>query len=146
MTTPRRSSSKMTPERVEAICEQLLLGYSRSVAAAEAGVTKDSLRRWMEKHPWIAERVEMAEGVAQARLLTIIRDAARLPQNWTAAAWLLERRWPDAYGQRQRVEIALDVREEAKRIAEELGLDEREVLAEAEAIIAKARQGGVSTP
>jgi hypothetical protein len=37
----------------------------------------------------------------KAKMVTLISAAA--PTNWNAAAWLLERRWPEEFG-RQRLE------------------------------------------
>ena len=138
--------SKATAERKEAVLAGLRRGLSRTVAAEAVGVSKDAIRRWTERSPRFADEVAQAEAQAQSLLLGLVLDAAakRLPNTWQAAAWVLERRWPDAYGQRQRVEISMDIREEAERIAKELGLDASDVLAEAEGILASSRTGGLT--
>lgn len=115
-----------------------------SVAARAAGCSKDTIRRRLQRKPAFLARVEEAEGQAQQMLLNLVLGAAakKLPNTWQAAAWMLERRWPDLYGQRNRIEISLDVRREAKRIADELGISVEEVLAEADAILAQGHAGG----
>ena len=47
---------------------------------------------------------------------------------------LLSRRWPEAWGRRDRVDV--DLRMQVKRLAAEFGLDGREILAEAERLVA----------
>jgi hypothetical protein len=51
----------------------------------------------------------------------------------------LERRKYQDYARRDKVEMTIDVRKEAERLASELGLDPAEVLAEAEAIMRGGR-------
>ena len=48
-------------------------------------------------------------------------DNAAIDGTWQAAAWKLERRYPDEWGRRDRLE--LDVKREAERLAQEHGLD-----------------------
>lgn len=50
------------------------------------------------------QAVKTAESEAEQRLLARIEQAAE--QQWQAAAWILERRWPDRWGARQRHEVA----------------------------------------
>ncbi len=52
---------------------------------------------------------------------------------WQAAAWWLERRRREDYG--LRVGVSVNVRDRAKAIADELGLDVDELIAEAERIV-----------
>ena len=65
--------------------------------------------------------------------------AAQDPKTWTAAAWWLERRKNSDYARRDKVEMTVDLRREAERLAAEQGLDPSEVLAEAEAIMRGGR-------
>jgi transposase len=44
------------------------------------------------------EEVELAQAEGDMVLLANIRQAAQDPKNWTAAAWMLERRHPEEYG------------------------------------------------
>jgi hypothetical protein len=47
--------------------------------------------------------IEKAEGEAEAVYTRIVADAA--VKNWTAAAWWLERRRPEDFARRERVEM-----------------------------------------
>jgi hypothetical protein len=117
--------SKMTPEAVETFLQATRLGATRELAGAAAGWSETTTYRYLEagrdaetkaeggqrltptdqRAREFREAVKKAEAVmAQAALAQIIR-AAQMPQHWTAAAWLLERRWPSEYGRPARVEV-----------------------------------------
>ena len=49
--------------------------------------------------------VEKAEDEAEATYTALVAEAAVDPKNWTAAAWWLERRRPDHFARRERVEM-----------------------------------------
>jgi len=135
-------TTKMSAARVEAVLMGLRKGLSRTVAGQAAGVSKDSIRRWMERSATFRADTEQAEAESQSMLVGIVLAAAakKLPNTWQAAAWLLERRWPEVYGQRSKVDISLDIAEAAREVAEEFGASQEAVIAEAEAIL--RRHGG----
>ena len=76
-------------------------GMSLQTACAWAGISDDTLARQRKKDPELAARVERAREMFKAKMVTLISAAA--PKNWNAAAWLLERRWPEEFG-RQRLD------------------------------------------
>ena len=55
--------------------------------------------------------------------------------NWQAAMTYLERRDPEHWARRDRLDVAVNVRKEAERIAAENDLSVDEVLAEADRIL-----------
>jgi hypothetical protein len=128
--------SKCSPERVEAILAMLRAGNTRSAAAAAAGVDRSQLWRWMARDATFRNAIEKAEAEAKLRFVGQI-DRAVTDGTWQAAAWWLERRRPDAWGKRERVDLT--VRREAERLAAELGVDAAELVREAERIAAGAR-------
>lgn len=67
----------------------------------------------------------------------VIRHAAR--DTWQAAAWWLERRYPDEWGRKDRITVQAMVENEAQRLVEEFGMDKAEAQAEVERIIANSR-------
>jgi hypothetical protein len=50
--------------------------------------------------------IEKALGQWECERLAGITAAGKQPRHWTANAWLLERRWPERYGRRTRVDAS----------------------------------------
>lgn len=126
--------TKYSPKRVELVLDALRHGNTRTAAAAAAGIARGQLYSWMERFPTFRDDVEKAEADAELAMVSKITTAA--VESWTAAAWWLERRRPNDWGRVDRVEITL--RQEAERLASQLGLDPAELVAEAERIVAEA--------
>ena len=99
--------SKFSPAAVETIAHAIELGAPRKHAAACAGVSYETVRRWMrageqdEDSPQgeLVRRVDLARGALAMRCLQAIHTAAE-DGTWQAAAWVLERRFPDQFGRR----------------------------------------------
>jgi len=91
--------SKATEGRIEALVIALGTGCTREAAARHAGIDRTTLYRWLERDAAIRIRVEKAEADVEVRLAAQIVQAA--PDDWRAAAWLLERRRPAGYGRAQ---------------------------------------------
>lgn len=101
----RLKNLKYTPELGKQITDDIrVYGFARRIAAAKHGVHRETLINWEKRYPEFATLMEQAQAEAAQRWLTLVQLAAREPRNWTAAAWLLERTFPDIYGQRQRIE------------------------------------------
>ena len=96
-----------TPERVDELCKAAELGATRAHAAQYAGITRATLQEWLRSdkplHVAFAERYREAEAHGKLALLATIRKASS--KQWQAAAWMLERTWPNEYGRRERVEV-----------------------------------------
>jgi transposase-like protein len=124
--------SALGTERSQAAIEAIRMGCTREAAAGVAGVTRSTFYRWMDDGTF-RDEIEKAEHQAEAAYTMAVQQA--VPKNWQAAAWWLERRRHQQYGRKDQVEVKLDIRAEADRVAEELGLDPDTVLAEAVAIL-----------
>jgi hypothetical protein len=110
------------------------------------GIDQSTFDVWMNRIPQFAEDVKKAENESELGAVAVIRQAMQggavlsrhtvtqtLPDGrstttveetlskpeWTAAAWLLERRLPREYGKVERIELS--IRERARELAEELG-------------------------
>ena len=68
------------------------------------GISDDTFANWRRKDADFAKRVEVASGKTELRLLKKIDKNA--DENFSAAAWLLERRFPENFS---RPEIQLGV-------------------------------------
>lgn len=126
--------TKYTPEIGKRIADAIRLGATYELAAAYGGVSQDSLARWRTRFADFAEMLREAEGVGAIGWLARIEQAAK-DGDWRAAAWKLERRYPQDYGRtvqdhRHTHEI---IRREAQEIAAGIGkADDPAVVAQIE--------------
>lgn len=96
--------TKLTDPLFRAFIELFLKGSFRSTACQELGVPYNTFRRWMSlgrKHKdgiygQFRAGVMAAESRSQNNLLGRITAASS--EDWKAAAWILERKFPDLYG------------------------------------------------
>jgi len=102
--------SKLTIEAQKKIAEAIRLGATYQAASAAGGISYASFNNWMNKgadaksgqYFEFFNAIKKAESDAQLNWLEIIEKAA--PRNWQAAAWKLERRYPDDFG-RQKMQL-----------------------------------------
>lgn len=128
--------TKYTPETVKKITDAIKIGATYSLAAGYAGIAESTLYDWLAKRPEFSEAVKAAEGMGAVGWLAKIEKAAS-DGTWQAAAWKLERRYPQDYGRTvQEHQHTHVIKAEAERIAAQLGLSVADVLAEAERIVA----------
>lgn len=102
---PTGRTSLLTPEVAQAIVKAVSAGNPRGVAAAAAGVSRATLFRWLARgrretegaYRDLCDGVKKAEARAVRRRVGVVRKAAASGA-WQAAAWWLERRYPDEFG------------------------------------------------
>jgi transposase len=124
--------SKYSPATVAKIVKALGQGASYEVAAAAAGICYETLNTWRKERPEFSEALQAAEAKAEVRWLQQIDKAAK-EGTWQAAAWKLERRYPERWAKRERID--LNIRKQAEQLAKEHGLDAAELVAVAEQIV-----------
>ena len=112
---PKRPSpleKKPDPVVVHKVARAVAAGLTRQLAAASAGVTPSAIDKWIRngesgEGPFAeAYRIVMAaEAEAALSMLEVVGGAAtgsagydKETQDWKAAAWVLERRFPHQYG------------------------------------------------
>jgi transposase len=125
----------ITPELQRTICEAIEAGNTRECAAAMAGVSPAWLYEQIARRGEFGAAIEKADAVAEAHHVKVVQRAASRG-TWQAAAWWLERRRPQVWGQRVRI----DVEERIRTLATQYGLDGDEAVAEAERLLAEARE------
>ena len=98
----------------ERLLEAIRLGMYTEHACAYAGITSATFRNWRKlaedgvepyKSFWIS--------VSKAEADAIVRRVARIEQagkdgSWQADAWLLERKYPDKFGKRDKLQLQGD--------------------------------------
>jgi len=90
----------LTDEKRGQILALLKLGCSQNMAADYVGCDPRTIRREAERDPTFAEKLRQAGGNAELGWLQNIRNAAKKEQYWRAAAWALERVFPERYARR----------------------------------------------
>lgn len=104
--------SKLTPERVEKICEFIAKGAPFSLAAPAAGITYTTFKNWnqlaaqAEEDGEVNQYTEFANMVKQAEALAAMKDLEAINKAiedgiWQASAWKLERRFKKEFGRHE---------------------------------------------
>jgi transposase-like protein len=113
---------KLTPVLKNRLLKAIRTGATHKLACQYAGIGEETLYRWLRlggqgRHPYreFWEALKKAEGTAAVGWLEHIEQAAG-EGSWQAAAWKLERRYPDEYG-RQIIQHELSSDERQQRIA-----------------------------
>lgn len=105
---------KYTPETMERIIAAIRIGASYQDAAQFGGIEYRTFARWMEQGAaqkktelsQFYQAVKRAETDACLKWLSKIEQAAN-DGVWQAAAWKLERRYPEVYGRRAPQQVQL---------------------------------------
>jgi hypothetical protein len=84
------------------------VGCSRSTAAKYVGCAPSTIQNTADRDATFAEKLRQATYNTEVGLLKNIRNAAKKEQYWRAAAWALERRFPERYARRGPDVITLD--------------------------------------
>ena len=135
---PSKAEQLLTPEMLEHVGKLLAEGHYQETVSDFLGIRRETWWAWMQRgerepesiYAEFSNVVKKASAAAEIMLAQEIRYGA---DNWQSRAWIMERRFPKRWG--KRVEITL--REEAKRLAADLGVPEATVVAEAERIAAE---------
>ncbi len=73
------------------------VGCSRRTAARYVGCDHSTIRRTAERNKDFSEKIRRAENQHEFTYMSNIQKAAKQPQYWRAAAWVLERVFPEKY-------------------------------------------------
>jgi hypothetical protein len=95
---------KITDEHLTIVETALSKGFPYAMIADLLGVAKSTLSRYLAANPHIVERLKKAEALHITRALEVI-DRAAEKGTWQAAAWRIERRAQEHFGQQSRVQV-----------------------------------------
>ena len=98
------SPMKLTPEVQAIIVTAVRTGASVGFAAELAGVSRRSVFNWMKDVEPFATAVSKARAGYAEDLRRKIGDS----EDWKAAAWLLERQFPDEFSKVERHEVTAE--------------------------------------
>lgn len=100
---------KCIQELIDKAAEMKRRGLTNRDICQAVGIAEQTFYRWINKpanrlHRSLSEALKKAEAEYKGELLESIMETATRQKNpqWTAAAWLLERKHPDEYAQTTR--------------------------------------------
>lgn len=132
--------TKLIPRVHEDIIKTIRAGNYLETAAAFAGINKSTLHDWLRRGEREIQRVEqdgrnrvrmseeiyvnfsnaVSEALAEAEMRDVLTIGKAASDNWQAAAWRLERKFPDKWGRKLQQQIehsgSIDTSERAKEI------------------------------
>ena len=85
------------------ICTYLRKGCTIEASCQAANIGRATYYRWLEEIPEFKEFVNATESDVEATLLDTIREFG----DWRAAAWILERRYPQRWGVKRELEVSV---------------------------------------
>ncbi len=101
-----RPRSVMDAETCEAILRTVALGVWPDRAAKIHGVDPATMRKHKQRNADFVTELEKAEASAEAGFMAkILRHTEK---QWTAAAWMLERRWGERWAKREHLTTTED--------------------------------------
>lgn len=103
--------TKLTKETAQKVIDNIHMGCFIDTAAAAAGIARSTLHEWLRKGEedlkakkrtvaaGFKREYDSAAAMAEQMMVELIDKAAKT--EWKAAAWKLERKWPDRWAKRQ---------------------------------------------
>lgn len=141
--------TKFSQERAEKLLQAVRSGNHLSVAARFAGISYDTLKRWVLKadEPGAPEELrEFAESLERARAESEVIALAKIQRAasegaWQASAWFLERSWPERWGRRETNRIEIIGNESAPvRVVAGIELDDASMTALAQRLATRTKE------
>ncbi len=108
MNKPTRRSSKLTPILQSEMIELIKAGNYVEVACDMVGLYNSTYNEWMRKaesstrankYTHFSDTLKKAQAFSEARDVALIARAGE--KHWRAAAWRLERRYPERWGRQK---------------------------------------------
>ena len=119
---PLIESSDQSLDRKDIKKEEILNfiahGSRPTQAAIMVGIHYNTLRNWIKEDPKFQLEIEQAGLSLRSRLVDVLATAAINDRDWKAALKLLEKLFPEEFGEKQTLEITRG--EDKKSIVEEM--------------------------
>ena len=97
----RTRTGKYTTVLAHQVCDLIAKGVPFNAAASGSGIHVSTIHRWRKERQDFAEMIDQAIGVSEARLITEISTN----EDWRAKAWILERRFPENWSKRDKIDL-----------------------------------------
>jgi hypothetical protein len=95
--------TKLNEEMKNDIRQKLELGLNYKDVCMAVGISFETFNTWRKTNPEFSELVDRANAKVKETSLKSIRMGEI--RDWRAAAWRLERRWPEEYKEKKEVEL-----------------------------------------
>lgn len=95
--------TKYTPEILQRTKELIELGLNYADVCDSIGISRETFSQWRKRYPEYADTVRIANVKVKEISLKSLRVGEM--KDWKAAAWRLERRWPEEYREKKEIEI-----------------------------------------
>jgi len=107
--------TKLNDEIIERICEYVTLGLSYKDASEACDITERTFYNWKKrgenaksgKHYDFLDKLKLASSKSKVYHLNKIREAGDKGV-WQANAWILERRFPEEFGRRDKIQAEVE--------------------------------------
>tara|TARA_R100000278_G_scaffold54958_2_gene45753 strand:- start:458 stop:925 length:468 start_codon:yes stop_codon:yes gene_type:complete len=96
-----RRACKYNQIRVHNICTHISNGNTFRASALAEGISEATFHRWRKEHEEFDELVEEAIGISEAKLVNKLAQS----EDWRAAAWILERRFPQSWTKKDHIDM-----------------------------------------
>lgn len=136
MANPAGRPPKLDPVKVDRMLSAMRTGIAMDTAARFAGIPRQTLFDWLARGraaratPVYREFVEQVEeAIAQFEVLALARITKAGDEQWQADAWRLERKFPEKYGRRTRIDGQVTMQATPWLDLSKLSSEERSTLA-----------------
>jgi hypothetical protein len=104
--------AKYSEKKVKSLCDHIIScsGRVQACRAKDVNISYQTFLNWLEWYPEFAEAVDIAEqkSIRVGREIAILSIFRAMAKNWQAAAWWLERSFPDEFALRSNVSNYLE--------------------------------------
>ena len=107
-------------KKIEVVLTALEQGMTLEESAEQAKISRTTLYRWRKEIEGLDEAIDRASGLAEIYLVNAIKASGEEKNDWRAFAWLLERRFPESWGQRSHLSIQDSQRQEQHERSNEM--------------------------
>ena len=102
--------TKLTRELTDEIVKRIRAGNYIKVACQAVGISHTAYFDWIKKgeqgiSPYSEFLYSVKKAEAEAHVTYVAIIASQAPTQWQAAAWWLERKFPDRWAKREKIEI-----------------------------------------
>jgi outer membrane scaffolding protein for murein synthesis (MipA/OmpV family) len=90
---------KYDKDHTDIIIKELTEGNGRVRACKASGISYETFTVWMELYSEFSESIKKAEAIGENRIMDLAKRGIieKMQTQWQAAAWWLERNYPDQY-------------------------------------------------